>query len=45
MMTPSPQAITRLLHQWRDGDEAALDTLIPLVEAELRREIGDGDDT
>ena len=29
--------ITGLLRAWRDGDEAALDQLVPLVEAELRR--------
>jgi RNA polymerase sigma factor (TIGR02999 family) len=29
--------VTRLLQAWSEGDEAALDRLIPLVEAELRR--------
>ena len=29
--------ITRLLVDWRNGDEAALEQLIPLVHAELRR--------
>jgi RNA polymerase sigma factor (TIGR02999 family) len=29
--------ITGLLRAWRDGDEAALDQLVPLVEGELRR--------
>ena len=29
--------VTRLLHAWSEGDEAALDQLIPIVEAELRR--------
>jgi RNA polymerase sigma-70 factor (ECF subfamily) len=36
---PSPD-VTRLLHQWRDGDEAALAELTPLVYAELRRLAG-----
>src|SRR5438128_9951849 len=36
---PSPAAhdITHLLLQWGQGDQAALDRLIPLVHAELRR--------
>ena len=29
--------VTELLRAWGDGDEAALDSLIPLVDAELRR--------
>ena len=29
--------ITTLLHSWADGDEAALEQLLPLVETELRR--------
>lgn len=29
--------VTGLLRAWRDGDETALDELVPLVEAELRR--------
>lgn len=29
--------ITRLLHRWSAGDEQALDELMPLVHAELRR--------
>jgi len=33
----SLKEVTRLLAQWRGGDEAALGTLIPLVKAELRR--------
>ena len=37
-MTPgSPQEITRLLADWGRGDRAALDELLPLVQAELRR--------
>jgi len=30
-----PQTVTRLLHQWRDGDREALDRLVPLVYDEL----------
>lgn len=33
----APRTVTRLLRAWTDGDQAALDTLIPAVEAELRR--------
>ena len=33
----SPAAVTALLRAWRDGDDGALDQLLPLVEAELRR--------
>ncbi|HXU35864.1 MAG TPA: sigma-70 family RNA polymerase sigma factor [Blastocatellia bacterium] len=36
-MTPSPKSITELLIEWRDGDETALDQLMPLVYEELRR--------
>lgn len=36
-MTPSPKSITELLIEWRDGDETALDRLVPLVYEELRR--------
>jgi len=32
-----PRDVTRLLLEWRNGDNAALDRLIPLVYAELRR--------
>ena len=39
-MSPSPGSITRLLVDWRDGDKAALDRLIPLVYKELRRLAG-----
>ncbi len=35
-MTSAPQ-ITQLLHQWRNGDEAALEELMPLVYTELHR--------
>src|SRR5215510_11414895 len=37
MATASPGAVTELLRAWSDGDDAALDRLIPIVEAELRR--------
>ena len=39
-MAPSPGSITRLLVDWRDGDKAALDRLIPLVYKELHRLAG-----
>jgi RNA polymerase sigma factor (TIGR02999 family) len=32
-----PQQVTELLLAWGDGDQGALDQLIPLVHAELRR--------
>jgi RNA polymerase sigma factor (TIGR02999 family) len=35
--SPGPAAITRLLVDWRGGDQAALEQLIPLVHDELRR--------
>ena len=35
--TASPGTVTELLRAWSDGDDAALDRLMPLVEAELRR--------
>ena len=37
MTTPSPGAVTALLRAWSDGNEAVLEQLTPLVEAELRR--------
>jgi RNA polymerase sigma-70 factor (ECF subfamily) len=37
LATPSPGAVTELLRAWSDGDEGALDRLLPLVEVELRR--------
>jgi len=37
MATPSPAAVTELLRAWSDGDDGALDELMPLVELELRR--------
>ena len=36
-MTPPSQNITRLLLDWRNGDQSALDRLMPLVYEELRR--------
>ena len=37
MPTISPQEVTQLLAAWGQGDPAALDKLVPLVHAELRR--------
>jgi len=37
MATPSPDDVTQLLVEWRNGSRSALDRLIPLVERELRR--------
>jgi RNA polymerase sigma factor (TIGR02999 family) len=37
MATPSPDDVTQLLVEWRNGNRSALDRLIPLVEGELRR--------
>jgi RNA polymerase sigma factor (TIGR02999 family) len=37
MAAPSTQEITQLLVAWSNGDEAALEQLTPLVQAELRR--------
>ncbi len=34
---PAPSEITRLLIAWSDGDRAALDRLLPLIERELHR--------
>lgn len=36
-MQPSPKTITQLLIEWRSGDKAALDGLIPIVHQELHR--------
>jgi RNA polymerase sigma factor (TIGR02999 family) len=36
-MSPDRQDVTKLLHQWRDGNNEALDQLIPIVYDELRR--------
>jgi RNA polymerase sigma-70 factor, ECF subfamily len=37
MASPSPAAVTELLRAWSNGDDGALEQLVPLVEAELRR--------
>ena len=38
LMPPTPQQqVTQLLCEWRDGDPAALEKLIPLVQPELQR--------
>jgi RNA polymerase sigma-70 factor (ECF subfamily) len=37
MSVPAAHEITKLLLAWNDGDQQALDRLVPLVEAELRR--------
>ncbi len=37
MMAPSQQDITHLLQAWSEGDEAALESLTPLVYEELHR--------
>jgi RNA polymerase sigma factor (TIGR02999 family) len=36
-LASSPKSVTQLLIEWRDGDQSALDRLIPLVYAELHR--------
>ncbi len=37
MTTDSPEEVTLLLLAWSDGDQAALDKLVPLVYEELHR--------
>ena len=37
MTTPAPQEVTRLLIAWGNGDQGALDELLPLVYQELHR--------
>jgi RNA polymerase sigma-70 factor (ECF subfamily) len=37
MTAPSPQGVTQLLKAWGNGEQQALDQLIPLVYAELHR--------
>jgi RNA polymerase sigma factor (TIGR02999 family) len=37
MPSSSPSDVTLLLRQWRDGDDEALNRLVPLMYAELRR--------
>src|SRR5215469_12674577 len=39
-MRPDSQLLTLLLHQWKNGNEEALDQLMPLVYYELRRLAG-----
>jgi RNA polymerase sigma factor (TIGR02999 family) len=36
-MRPDSQLVTLLLHQWKNGNQEALDQLMPLVYDELRR--------
>ncbi len=36
-MTPLPEEVTQLLVAWSNGDQSALDRLVPLVHDELRR--------
>jgi RNA polymerase sigma-70 factor (ECF subfamily) len=36
-MTPSPREVTQLLVDWRNGNQSALDGLLPLVYDELHR--------
>jgi RNA polymerase sigma factor (TIGR02999 family) len=38
MDRPNPQTVTALLLRWRDGEESALNQLMPLVYDELRRQ-------
>ena len=37
MVTPSTQHVTRLLQAWGQGEDAALEELVPLVHQELHR--------
>jgi RNA polymerase sigma factor (TIGR02999 family) len=37
MTAASPHEVTQLLAAWTDGDEAALEQLVPIIQAELRR--------
>lgn len=39
-MTPAAQDMTQLLVAWSEGDQSALEQLLPLVNAELRRLAG-----
>src|SRR5262245_6338088 len=36
-MTPVPQEVSQLLRAWSDGDQDALDQLVPLVYEDLRQ--------
>lgn len=38
MADPTPHVVTQLLQEWSQGDETALDKLIPIVYDELRRQ-------
>jgi RNA polymerase sigma factor (TIGR02999 family) len=40
MVVPSPREVSRLLVDWGNGDQGALDELMPLVYDELRRLAG-----
>src|SRR5262249_36494539 len=33
---PPPEEVTALLHSWSNGDQAALDRLVPIIYSELR---------
>ncbi|HUE82831.1 MAG TPA: sigma-70 family RNA polymerase sigma factor [Pyrinomonadaceae bacterium] len=37
MTNPAPEEVSQLLRDWSNGDEAALDKVIPVVYQELRR--------
>src|SRR5215207_6367594 len=37
MTTPVPEEVSQLLRDWSDGDQAALDKVMPVVYQELRR--------
>jgi RNA polymerase sigma factor (TIGR02999 family) len=37
-MTPSPNNVTQMLHDWSNGDREVVDKLIPVVYDELRRQ-------
>jgi len=39
-VSDAPGEVTQLLRRWRDGDEGALDQLMPVVNKELRRLAG-----
>jgi RNA polymerase sigma factor (TIGR02999 family) len=39
-MRPDSQLVTQLLHRWKNGNQEALDQLMPLVYDELRRLAG-----
>jgi RNA polymerase sigma-70 factor (ECF subfamily) len=37
MTTPAPEEVSQLLQEWSNGDQAALDKVMPVVYQELRR--------